>query len=154
MKLNVIPSPKGVCSREKMLFFDPFIAHGDFDAEASVFAEMAAKCHGVNLAFAENGIVTKKTDILRSGEYRISVSEDGIFVFASDPEGASFAFVTLLQLMEIRDGKMMLPAFVLTDATDFKYRGLLIDCARSLHTLDELKKFKLNIDNYTNAQPY
>ena len=35
----------------------------------------------------------------------------------------------------------MIPAVSLTDTADFEYRGLLIDCARSFHDLDELKKY-------------
>lgn len=141
MKLNVIPTPKGVSCKEKVLFFDPALRHGDFDAEALVFAEQVKKCTGECLTFADNGISTVKTDLLYPGEYRLTADPEGVTVYAFDSDGASYAFATLLQLSRIRDGKLILPALTVWDSPDFGYRGLMIDCARSFHTLDELKKY-------------
>lgn len=140
MKLNIVPTPKGVVSEEKMLFFAPALSHGDFDAEAEVFADMMKKCHGIDLAFAENGIGTVRCDIFAPGEYRLYVHER-IVIYAFDGEGAMNGFTSLLQAAEIRDGKLMIPEMTVSDAPGTAYRGLMIDSARSFHTLDELKKY-------------
>ena len=142
MKICVVPTPKGIYRKNRVIFTEPALCRGDFDSCAEVFAQMASKITEVDFPFAESGISAKKTVLLRPGEYRLVSDENGICIYAFDEDGAAYGFATLLQLLKKSgDGRIYAPYITVTDAPDTGYRGLMIDCARSFHTLEELKAY-------------
>ncbi len=140
---ELIPAPKGYWGNGKYNAYEASIC-GDFEAEICSFAAYVKRLFDIELEKKECAAVTvKKCDCMTKGEYRIEIGEeDGrITVIASDSEGASYAFSTLLQLMEINEQKICLPSGVICDKAECAWRGLLIDCARRLHPLPLLKKY-------------
>lgn len=97
--------------------------------------------------------VTKKLDkyILGEETYMLEVRDDGIIVSASTECGLFRGWQTLKQLVNTSaDGEI--PCLKIEDRPRFAYRGFMIDSARHMQTVDELKKmidaaalFKFNV---------
>ena len=97
--------------------------------------------------------VTKKIDERIRGEesYELTVKTEGITLAASTSCGLFRGFQTLKQLVKTsRDGK--LACVTVLDRPRFAYRAFMIDSARHMQTIDELKRmidaavfFKLNV---------
>jgi len=140
---DIIPSPKGYWGNGTYAAFEA-TACGDFAEEIASFAAYAKKILGVDVAASENAAIeVKKCDCVTKGEYRLEIGENEgkIKIVAADSDGASYAFATLLQLAENRDGKLLLPCGTVCDKPECHWRGLLIDCARRRHSLELLKKY-------------
>lgn len=144
MDLNIIPTPKSVFGGSGVVFAPPVLRRGDFDNEAELFACRFEKAHGIALPFSDEGsggIFTGLHSGLAPEEFRLECEGEAVTVYASSPSGAAGGFNALLQMSEVRDGKLLLPDVTLCDRPDWDYRGLLIDCARSFHTVEELKNY-------------
>lgn len=140
-KTMIIPTPKKCELTGKTITVPATVSSADFAAEASVFAEHANRL-GMSFTLCDCGAVKASLDKeLKVGEYRISTHGSGVEIFASDKTGASYAFATLLQMMKSCGAETAVPEVEITDSPDLDYRGLLIDCARSFHTLDEIKRY-------------
>lgn len=70
--------------------------------------------------------------------YRLDVTPDGIFIYASDERGFFYADTTLKQLNVLYPGK--LPCLTVKDEPAFTYRGFMLDSARHMISVDEIKK--------------
>lgn len=82
--------------------------------------------------------------------YQLNVGQDRIEIKGGEA-GIFYAFQTLLQLIEEKNGQLQLPVIAIKDKPEFAYRGLMIDVSRHFRTLDEMKEivdlmayFKLN----------
>lgn len=86
--------------------------------------------------------LTVKSDKLNTlfgkGSYRLVVRFDGIFVQYEDDSGLFYAKKTLEQLKKLYDG--VIPQCTIEDAPRFEYRGFMIDCARHMFPVYELKR--------------
>lgn len=142
---ELIPSPKGYWGNGTMGFFEPCVcACKEFARETDSFVGYAKKIFGIDIAKADNAAITIKTcDCLSKGEYRLEIgeTEGKIAIKAGDSEGVNNAFSSILQLLEIRDGKLFLPKGVIVDKSECHWRGLLIDCARRRHSVELIKKY-------------
>ena len=94
-------------------------------------------------AFSDKRVEAKKTvtetDVsLGKEEYVIKVCEDGeIRISAGSENGLFYAEQTLKQLKkEYKE----LPVCIIRDKPDFEYRAFMLDCARHMISLDEIKK--------------
>ncbi len=84
--------------------------------------------------------------------YTIEITEKGIQIQATKPQGAFYAKQTLLQLLEKQDdGTFRLPYCKIIDWPAFPIRGFMHDTGRSYISIEELKKeikllshFKIN----------
>ncbi len=81
-------------------------------------------------------------------EYELIVTPESIIVKASCDKGFFYAEQTLKQIIELYT---RVPCLVIRDKPRYAYRGFMIDCARHMFSLDQLKKmidtaasFKLN----------
>ena len=140
---KIIPTPKGYWGNGTFGVYEPTVG-GEFALEAASFAHYTKKLLGIDVKVCDDAVITtKKCECLTSGEYRLEIGEEEgkITVKAGDAAGASYAFATLLQLMEERDGKLLLPQGTLCDKPECHWRGLLIDCARRNHSLPLMKKY-------------
>ena len=140
---DIIPSPKGYWANGTFEAFEATVG-GDFSLEAESFARYLKKITGIDCKTGNEGAVTvKKCSCVSAGEYRLErgIEKDKITVIASDSDGATAAFGTLLQLCENRDGKLLLPCGTVWDKPECHWRGLLIDCARRHHSTALLKKY-------------
>ena len=69
-------------------------------------------------------------------EYGIIINDEGIEVISKGEKGKFYAMKTLDQLKNM--GKV--PYCTIKDAPEFSYRGFMIDSARHMQTIDEIKK--------------
>ena len=70
-------------------------------------------------------------------EYGIVISDDGAEVISKGEKGKFYAMKTLDQLKNM--GKV--PNCIIKDAPEFEYRGFMIDSARHMQTVDEIKMY-------------
>lgn len=138
-RINIIPSPKGWWRNGENCFVECKIC-GDFKAAADNFIKKAVAA-GYDFSAGEGGVTIKKDAELAGGEYKLKISDGKVMLSASDEEGAHYGLATLLQLCRTYEGKLLLDCVTVTDAPDCKYRGLLIDCARSLHPVAQMKQY-------------
>lgn len=81
--------------------------------------------------------------------YRLTITQSGIDLIASDRAGRFYGAVTLLHLIRLNDGQV--PTGTIADAPRFEWRGQHLDCARHyyapetiLSLLDLMALMKLN----------
>lgn len=140
MKLHLIPQPKKAELLGHVSFLPGAIADGSpFEAAAATYAEFREKLFG---ALPENAtpVTLSLSEGLPRGGYSLDSRMSGIALAAADPEGASNAVMTLLQLMA-GSGTGEIPAVRIEDAPDSSYRGLLIDLARIWHPIDLVLRY-------------
>ncbi len=78
-----------------------------------------------------------ENDRYKEESYKIEIDGEKIVITAKGEKGKFYAERTLLQMEEM--GK--LPHCVITDSPEFSYRGFMIDSARHMQTIDEIKKY-------------
>ncbi len=127
---KILPSPKSITLSESLVPFS-----GEIEA-----SEVFSDCRRVFLAYFEEELrhtaadgkamsLLTDTSLPEEG-YRISVTEDGILVYAATAFGMHHAMSLLLELSELCDGVTSFPLCEVCDAPDLPYRGLMIDPAR------------------------
>ena len=112
-----------------------------FSAAARSFAELAKKMHGVEFTCGDGGVSAVYDSSLEGCEYALDISEDGAVIRASEPEGAFYAFASLAQLMNAKDGAVTLPKASITDKPECPFRTLMVDLARQWHPFICLKNY-------------
>lgn len=94
-----------------------------------------------------NGVKPRRGDIslrLRKDKkaapesYVIQISPTGVTLSAPTEQGLYWATRTLLQLTELAEDGISLPAGTITDAPEFGMRGFMIDCGRKYIPIDYL----------------
>ena len=81
-----------------------------------------------------------KTDPALPAEgYRLSVTEKGISVVASDDAGRFYAEQTLRQLSSAKDGTLSFPCVEISDSPSFGWRGALLDEGRHFFGKETVK---------------
>lgn len=71
------------------------------------------------------------------GEYELVIASDKITATASCDRGFYYADVTLRQILALYD---VVPCVRIKDKPRYTHRGFMIDCARHMFSVDELKK--------------
>ena len=140
---QLIPAPKGYWGNGTYSTYEATVC-GEYSPEQDSFIYYAKKVLGIDVAKCEGGTIEVKTcQCLSAGEYRLEIGEESgrITIKAGDAEGASYAFITLIQLAEAQEGKLLLPQGTVCDKPECNWRGLLIDCARRRHSVPLLKKY-------------
>lgn len=94
--------------------------------------------YGGEKRFRENDFVFEKKEGLDEEGYELLINEDGVFVSYSTEKGRFYAEKTLAQL-ENENG--CYPFLRIADSPRFSYRAFMIDSARHMQTVDELKKY-------------
>lgn len=93
----------------------------------------------------KGGIVAKKSNVIRITEknealgyegYILRAERDSITLIAQTENGLFYAEQTLKQLMEAP----AVPCMEIVDKPRFEYRGFMLDSARHMQSLDEIKK--------------
>lgn len=75
--------------------------------------------------------------------YTINVSRDGVVIDGATAAGNFYGIQSLRKSIpaDLKGGKVILPAGVITDAPRFAYRGAHLDVARHYFPLDSVKRF-------------
>ncbi|WP_162846125.1 beta-N-acetylhexosaminidase [Seongchinamella sediminis] len=88
---------------------------------------------------SEHGTLVCALDATLAREaYRLAISDERILLQAATSAGFCRAAASLLQLRETQNGKPALPCLQLEDRPHYRYRALMLDCARHFHDLDTL----------------
>lgn len=158
-QISVIPLPLEVKKAEGVF---------TLSAEKKIYVDVKSTIESVNLFnnflnkrynFAALNIDQLSTEanirVIRDHEsayeaYQLNVGQDRIEIKGGEA-GIFYAFQTLLQLIEEKNGQLQIPVIAIKDKPEFAYRGLMIDVSRHFRTLDEMKEivdlmayFKLN----------
>lgn len=95
-----------------------------------------------------NDIQFKLDQNLGSEAYHLTVSKEGITIKASTDKGAFYAVQTLRQLMPVSiengtfsEDEINIQAVTIKDQPQFKYRGMHLDVARHMFSVDFIKKY-------------
>lgn len=89
---------------------------------------------------ASDFTVTRKTLSVKQCDesYSLYIKADGITICASSEKGFFYAEKTLEQIISFYGD--LIPVCTVNDSPRFEYRGFMIDCARHMFSVDELKK--------------
>lgn len=87
---------------------------------------------------AENIDLIKNISIKSPEGYRLEIHKDAIKIYACADRGFFYGKMTLKQLAVQYGNK--LPCVIINDVPAYPYRGIMIDCARHMVPVDELKK--------------
>ena len=103
------------------------------------------KNEGLNISF-------KHKKGLSLEEYHITTSESGVLVEAITDAGHFYALQTLRQLIQVKNGKCVIPICEIKDSPAYSIRGYMIDVGRNFQSIASLKKqldimamYKLNV---------
>lgn len=141
--INLIPTPK------KYHVFDEVSCHikigchtdeADWREYVSVFADAFYRLHETVLPFEKGGIELVKDEQLAADHYTIDCGET-VRVCASDNEGILYALASLLQLIEVKDGHIVMPRMCVEDYPDKEYRAFMIDLSRQWHPFEKLLRY-------------
>lgn len=146
MKLNIIPTPKSVCysvGNQDMFSFEPLIKKTlSFPGAIASFMSYAEKIYGIVIEESEDATIRViQDDSMEAEAYRLTVGEDEVRIYAGDNVGVNHAFATILQIMQINNGKILLPGVVIEDIPDCSYRGMMVDLARNWHPFSYLLSY-------------
>ncbi len=87
----------------------------------------------------ENIIFEKKDKYKSDEEYELKINENSITINAESEKGLFYGKTTLNQIkMQFKENP--LPCVMIKDRPSFKYRGFMLDCARHIISVDEIKK--------------
>lgn len=134
--MNLIPAPKKFnYINEKGIVIKPnIIFDKNFEKAVKSFCGYVKKSYKINFSFEEGGIELIYKPELDSDSYEIKSSK----LYASSCEGANYALATLYQLLEIKNGKVLLPEVEISDKPECTHRTLMIDLARKFHPVEYL----------------
>ena len=141
--LPILPTPRTVIGEEEKKYTAVALTVGADEAlsvAATTLAEYASRVLGVSLTSGE-GIIFSEDSSLAEGEYRLEIAEGRAKVFASEQTGAHYAAATLLQLAEVTEEGLSLPAVTIADKPEREYRALMIDLARRWHPFETVLEY-------------
>lgn len=97
----------------------------------------------------KSDIIYRNNPTLDEGEYHLTVSGSGVRLEAGSSVGFVHASATLLQLIQVNnDNSLSIPYVKIADTPRFKYRGMMLDCARHFHPLDRVKRLINHLAHY------
>ncbi len=97
----------------------------------------------------QSDILFRNNPTLDEGEYQLSVSSSGIRLESASGVGFVHASATLLQLIKSSDNsELHVPYVTISDSPRFKYRGMMLDCARHFHPVERVKRLINQLAHY------
>lgn len=101
---------------------------------------------------SDNGsqIIFKGNPTLDEGAYKLKVAEESIKIEAGSSSGFTHACATLLQLIKVGDqpNSMEVVCCSIKDRPRFRYRGMMLDCARHFHSVEQVKRLINQLAHY------
>lgn len=136
--IDIIPMPKKVLPEEGeftrvKIPFSLFLPE-KWKEYAEVFFNYSVRLHGVKITFGKDGICVLEDGELKEGSYILDTRNKPVIRTGSET-GLAYAFATLLQMM---DEKGTVPAVYIEDYPECPYRGVMVDLARKVHTIDQV----------------
>lgn len=100
-------------------------------------------------AIGQSDILFRNNPTLDEGAYQLTVSSSGIRLEAASSVGFVHASATLLQLIRSEtESVLVVPYIKISDSPRFKYRGMMLDCARHFHPIDRVKRLINQLAHY------
>ncbi|WP_329350167.1 beta-N-acetylhexosaminidase [Vibrio natriegens] len=109
------------------------------------------RIHQFELTASNNSqIIFKSNPTLDKGAYRLKVTEESIKIESGSKSGFTHASATLLQLIRRNgeDTSMEVVCCSIKDRPRFKYRGMMLDCARHFHSVEQVKRLINQLAHY------
>jgi len=147
VKYNIIPKPNNyisgdseysVSSDTPVICFEEFIEAGRLISDY-----LKTKPDGT-----DGCIRIKKVANLAKEAYALKITNDGVFIYASEAAGAYYAavtFKTVLMQAKKENGKAVLNTLVIEDSPDNNYRGLMLDSSRHFFDVETVKSVLENM---------
>ena len=106
------------------------------------FKSYALWSKGIEVSpFVQNPMVQfKKLTNVKQDSYSINIAER-ITISYSSEASCFYAWVSLLQLSQQKEGQLIFPKCFVKDYPKFQWRGLHLDVSRHFFTVDEVKRF-------------
>ncbi len=95
-------------------------------------------------------ILFRNNPTLDEGEYNLTVSAQGVRIESGSASGFVHACATLLQLVEVTEqaNTLQVPYVEISDTPRFRYRGMMLDCARHFHPVERVKRLINHLAHY------
>ena len=131
---------------------DGFEINLDFLDDIAAFRQLEL----IPVGEKEAQFVIKKVDGINEEAYRLSVSNEGVFIEAGSDAGAFYGLQSLLSMLKydsyLGDAPIELPFVKVEDEPRYSYRGFMMDIARNFKDkstifkyLDLMARYKLNV---------
>ena len=105
------------------------------------FAQYLKQHYSITIQEAkESDIEFRYNEELVAEGYHILVETGKIRILYGKNEGLIHGIQSLIQLIESKDGEVTIPCCEVKDAPKFAWRGMMLDVARHMYTIDEIKK--------------
>ncbi|CAH6823262.1 Beta-hexosaminidase [Vibrio chagasii] len=98
----------------------------------------------------ENGdILFRSNPTLDEAEYKLAITEQQVIVESGSQSGFTHAVASLIQLVQQQDAEhFSVPCCKIADQPRFKYRGMMLDCARHFHSVEQVKRLINQLAHY------
>lgn len=101
-------------------------------------------------AVGKGDVLFRSNPTLDAGCYVLNVDQHGIRLESGSQLGFTHACATLLQLIKHDNvgQTLSIPYCKITDSPRFRYRGMMLDCARHFHPVDQVKRLINHLAHY------
>lgn len=111
--------------------------------------EELAHTASINLTRNENGnVIFRSNPTLDKGHYNLTVQEQSITLESGSRSGFMHACATLMQLVSAKQVNTHVPCVTIKDNPRYSYRGMMLDCARHFHSVEQVKKMVNHLAYY------
>ncbi|HAS6023523.1 TPA: family 20 glycosylhydrolase [Vibrio vulnificus] len=113
------------------------------DSAVTWLMDEMARLHQFKLATSEVGeIIYRSNPTLDEGAYQLKISQEQVRVEAGSSSGFVHATASLLQLLDYNSltQEAQLACCSIYDSPRFRYRGMMLDCSRHFHSVEQVKR--------------
>ncbi|HDY7972317.1 TPA: beta-N-acetylhexosaminidase [Vibrio vulnificus] len=113
------------------------------DSAVTWLMDEMARLHQFKLATSEVGeIIYRSNPTLDEGAYQLKISQEQVRVEAGSNSGFVHATASLLQLLDYNSltQEAQLACCSIYDSPRFRYRGMMLDCSRHFHSVEQVKR--------------
>ncbi|ELF6471426.1 beta-N-acetylhexosaminidase [Vibrio vulnificus] len=113
------------------------------DSAVTWLVDEMARLHQFKLATSEVGEITYRSNpTLDEGAYQLKISQEQVRVEAGSSSGFVHATASLLQLLDYNSitQEAQLACCSISDSPRFRYRGMMLDCSRHFHSVEQVKR--------------
>ncbi len=113
------------------------------DSAVTWLMDEMARLHQFKLATSEVGeIIYRSNPTLDEGAYQLKISQEQVRVEAGSNSGFVHATASLLQLLDYNSltQEAQLACCSISDSPRFRYRGMMLDCSRHFHSVEQVKR--------------
>ncbi|MFZ3409365.1 beta-N-acetylhexosaminidase [Vibrio chagasii] len=109
--------------------------------ELAVSAELSPEASG--------DILFRSNPTLDEAEYKLKITAEQVVVESGSQSGFTHAVASLIQLIQQQDAeRFSVPCCKIADQPRFKYRGMMLDCARHFHSVEQVKRLINQLAHY------